>query len=405
MGTKSTLLLIFTALLLAGCPGKLAPTPAQTDTPALSEIAEAIASGVVQATYTQGYEARGNPEKKNSYVAKLIESNLRLIPNAEAALAGGPCPSFQDASGVLLVPTATPNTACGPIAPIPANPNGAFVLSLGWGPCYIGQPYGTWSGGQNLTLMPPSLTAMSCGPPATSFANGDVVHRWFNSPTSRIFNLYNPNGTITDIPGVPITYFPVTVLVDTYAATQQYGATPLALQYTTVPLPSVTVLANVLPNYAFTGYLTKFPTSGETVIFTNGTGAASITVDGIHLAGEKSGYVVWDYTVSTADPTGISAAVPIATDGAGNITAGVLYIQDNRNFLTVKSTLTNLTFNGGCGVPTGGAGGVTTILVNQGGTATYANESLTAFQPSCGPNGATLTQGSSSGPTNLIYAF
>jgi hypothetical protein len=207
---------------------------------------------------------------------------------------------------------------------------------------------------------------MTCGATFPSFVAGDTVQRWFVSPTSRIANLLPlPN------PAAAPTPLPITVLVDTYAGSLLYGVTPVA-----DPGP---------PSTGWTGYLNLTESTGETIVFGAG-GARTIRINGLHIAAEISGYVVWDVTVSTVNPVTLAAGT-LSVDGANNVSAGgTIYIQNNRSLYTVASQVTtSLGYTTGCGVPTSGAMSTSSI------SGAFSAETM-SFTATCGNatyNGAT----------------
>jgi len=115
------------------------------------------------------------------------------------------------------------------------------------------------------------------------------------------------------------------------------------------------------------GWATPVLTTGETVVFT-GTGARTVTVNGLHVALDVGSYIIWD-DVITSPPIFVSA-----TDG---VATGQITNQLNKTNDIAISTLTGLVFSGCC-YPVGG-----TITTTYNGDPTGArNETLTF--PSCG---------------------
>lgn len=363
---------IFLALIsLAGCPGSLAHTPPATNVITNSEVAEAIASGVVTTTWSSGAEARYVPKTpKEKALEQIVEDFYSLIPKAEAASSAGLCVSLQSGyNGVFA-----PNSTCG----YGTNPvSGLYFETLTWAPCNGAAPLGTWSGGVTLALTASALpvpgTPMVCnGFPA--FQSGDVLWRNFFVPSARINNFtlnpadgvtpYNPVTGIDLVP--PWSSGPVTVMVDTWGASQiPAGSAPY-------PLP-----ATVPPPQFRSGWYFAVPDVGELITY-GAAGATSIIVYGVHLKGSVAGYVTWDFTVSSnisGNPT-----ATLNFDGVNTLT-GNLYVQDNIKQNVTKTTFNAVTYTGGatgCGVPTGGNVVTHTIV------GSYTDPEQINFSGSCG---------------------
>ncbi len=361
---------IFLIAILQGCPTKLAPTLPKTSSITTSEVAEAVISGVVNATYTSGTMARYVPSSPKSVaLGKLIEGYLNPLPRAEAAFTGGLCPTLQSGNVGVIVPNAscTINTAT------------PTLETLTWAPCNMATPLGTWSGGSNFSLVAtPSNTVMACtGFPA--FQAGDVVTRSFFSPTGRINNAaydpaYLPNAIIPYNPLTgqdlqpPFSSGPVTVLIDTFAATQ--------IPYTTNYNNYNGGIPPGLPSAALSGVVYPVPTLGETIAFTSPV-ARNITINGIHVKADVAGYIVWDFTISTYNASG--TGTPLSVNGATVAAGGIIYVQNNLTGVVTQSKVTvALAYTSGCGVPTSGTLQTTAV------TGSFTTENLIFPGPLCG---------------------
>ena len=161
------LFLIGIFVLYVGCPGKLSPITPPTDNTTASEVAEAIVSGTVNATYSGGSQGSLWPREKKtpSLVSEILKSFLLEQPAYGQRLSAGICPSVQ---------------AGGPTCTVSAN-----SMTLPLPVCnYTGQgPYVTWSGNETITNGGPTLVNCATFPP---FNNGDVLVRTFSTPTARM---------------------------------------------------------------------------------------------------------------------------------------------------------------------------------------------------------------------------
>ncbi len=360
----ASFIVIVAAATLSGCPGKLAPTTPITSPITMSEIAEAVASGAVNSTYSSGSMARYIPKSPRAVaLSKIIESYLNPIPKAEAALTTGLCPTLQSGQvGVLVA-----NASC----IVGNNSSGAVnsLETLTWAPCNMSLPLGTWSGGSNFSLVSTgSGTQMTCTgfPP---FAAGDVVTRSFFSPTGRInnANIDSNNNPLNPLTGTilqePFSPGPVTVLVDTVGATFIPNATNFTTYFAGgIPASYPTIGSN--------GYSELEPSVGETITFTSPV-ARQILVNGIHIKADIAGFIVWDFTVSSV----YKGAGTFLTSGGANVT-GTLFVQDNLHLVTTQSVFAGpVTYTGGCGVPNGGT--VTTTF--KAGPGTYPTPEVLTF--------------------------
>ena len=355
-------ILIGIVIFLVACPGKLTPSRPFTDSPAITEIAEAVISGAVQSTSPTNLQARYIPKTPRAQnIAKLVSDALRLLPKAQAAYSQGQCPTYQQ--GWF---SAVPNTACS----VGATTIGQQLLNISWGPCNMAQPYGTWSGGEVyiLTQSPGETSfANSVNCTGIAFQSGDVVLRYFYSPTARIPNFGSVENEEANYP---------TVLVDTVAST-----------------------SSTLPA-ANTGYgnpvVLPVNSQGEYVNF-NGPVQRTIDIYGIHVVGSVGGYITWNYSLTTfqAGTTGAAYNSPgsiqpnaLSVDATNTLQSGTVYVSDNLNQRVVKTVVQGpVQYNGSCGVPVG-TGGFQSTLVSG---AAFSTETLTGFT-ACGTstlNGST----------------
>jgi hypothetical protein len=342
------LIKIFFILLLIGgmvfifvaCPGKPYPSAVQTNTVSIAEIAEAVASGIVTTTSASLNMAKYAPPKQDKSFVQALSNFLE--PQAYAGVSAGLCATFQQNTLGIISPGST------------CVSNADNSVTLAWGPCNNASPFGTWSGGETLrgTTSVPNLVACGGFP---AFAVNDTLQRVFFIPTSRIAN-------------ASLNAVPVTVLVDTSG--------------------------NFSSNPPTSGYYYPINIVGENMVFKGG-GVINAYVNGIHLVGDVSGYITWDYTVSSQDPTNPATAPSPLVITAGSL-SGNLFVQDNLNKAVVKVNFGAVTYtNSQCGVPSGGGPVLTNTLVG-----THIVETLTAFNAiNCGA--ATLN----GAPIQLVHAF
>lgn len=400
-------LIVVVAATLSGCPGKLAPTTPLTSPITNSEIAEAVASGVVNATYVSGSMAKYYPKTKNAVaLSRIIESYLNPFPKAEAAFTSGLCPTLQSGEDGVLVANASCTMGTNSLGNALGTTNTLEILT--WAPCNMSQPFGTWSGGSNISLVatnPVTPTQLGCtGFP--SFQAGDVITRSFFSPTGRLNNAaFDPQYLPNLIPWNPLTQKdllppysngPVSVLVDTVGA----SFIPNGTNFSTYFTPGGYPFQPGYPAIGSNGYAEAEPAVGETITYTSPT-ATNIFVNGIHIKADVAGFIVWDFTVSSMFQ---GAGGQIATN-AGTITGGSLFVQDNLNLVTTQTTFTGVSYTAGCGVPW--MGSVSTVPV--AGPGTYPNPETLTFTGSvtgtCGT--ATVTPVPSWGTSNfyLFHSF
>jgi hypothetical protein len=392
-------LVVVVAATLSGCPGKLAPTTPQVSPITMSEIAEAVASGVFNATYSSGTMAKYYPKTKNAVaLSKIIESYLNPLPKAEAAFSSGYCPTLQSGEDGVIVANASCTIGTNSLL----TPNSLEILT--WAPCNMSQPFGTWSGGSNISLVSsPGGTQLTCTgfPP---FQAGDVITRSFFSPTGRInnFNL-DPNYLPNFVPWNPLTQQdlmepynngPVTVLVDTVGATLIPNGTNFLTQGLT---PGNYPFLPGYPTIGSNGYAELEPAVGETITYSSPT-TSTIFVNGIHIKADVAGFIVWDFTVSSMFH-GQAGNGSILTNG-GSITSGSLFVQDNLNLVTTQSNFNGVSYTALCGVPTNGNVSTTQVF----GPGTYPNETLT-FSATCGTATVAPVPSWGTSPFYLFHSF
>jgi len=231
----SAFFLAFAGLYLLACPGPPGPVVPPVDSTSVSELAEALVSGAVNATISSGTQARLWPaSKKQMTLLNEIKSDMNPVQTAWGQrIAASPCPTNQLPGGAVPPGTcilgSNTQTIPYPICNFPGQ----------------GQTV-TWSGNEIFTKVS-GPTALSCTS-FPAFTNLDVLTRTFSTPTSRM----TPNSLI--------------VVVDTSGQLNGFGPIVAA--------------------------------SGETISYTGAT-ARTIVLNGVHLIASVFGYIVWNYMMTS----------------------------------------------------------------------------------------------------------